>query len=79
MFSYVFLKYFLELSSSHMKVKEKEKKKCADKPCVTHTANQRKLPKLPTQSFHTISEGTGETLMTNSNSFSRKIAHKHYC
>lgn len=48
MFSYVFLKYFLELSSSHMDLKGKEKKKYAGKPCVTHTANQRKLPKLPT-------------------------------
>lgn len=49
MFPYVFLKYPVEHSSSHMKVKEKVKKKSAGKPCVTPTANQGKLPKLPTQ------------------------------
>lgn len=78
MFSYVFLKYFFGVSSSHMRVKEKEKKQCAGKPCVTHTANQRKLAKLPTHFCHTVSEDTGELLMTNSNSFARKNAHKHY-
>lgn len=62
-----------------MKVKEMGKKiKCAGKPCAIPTANQSKLAKLPTHSCHTICEETG-VLMTNSSSFSRKIAHKHYC
>lgn len=44
--------FSVELSSSHMKVKEKVKKKRACKGSVTHMANQGKLPKLPTPLSH---------------------------
>jgi len=75
LFSYVLLNYFLEFSITHL---EGQKKKSAGNLQAIPIANGGKLAKFPTHSCHTTCEDTDVLLMTNSSSFSRKIAHKHY-
>lgn len=57
--------------------KDKKKKSAGNLQAIP-IANGGKLAKFPTHSCHTTCEDTDVLLMTNSSSFSRKIAHKHY-
>lgn len=68
---------FLTISWNPQK-KMKGQKKSAGKLQAILIANQGKLAKFPTHFCHITREDTEVLLMTNSRSFSRKIAHRHY-